>query len=318
MSRMKQMAVMAAAVMTFSACDDGAVTPEGEAPFAVVMQPENATAAAVLSMARLSPEGASTATISLDKVESITLPIGDVEALSTGPGGGGWIEAGSVNALVNLLDLPADGVTLAEGSLPEGEYRALRFQLTDVPTIVLNEAITVGKTDYPAGEHELVIPGADAAGMRLTADFEVTDDGQTLTVLVDGPAMVRNVIATGSGALKIAPVLRVQNQNGDDVGESDGDDNEDEGEVEGLITAVAADDSTFTLVDDGRTITVAFDSETEVELGAGLDSWADVVEAFGAGTAIRAEAEGIWIDTDHLLASEVELEVDDDDDDDDG
>lgn len=320
MSRIKQMAVVAAAVMTVSACDDASpLIPEGEASFAIVLQPENATAGAVFSMVRLSADDASSATISLDKVESINLPIGDVEALSTGAGSGGWVEAGSVDAVVDLLNLPADGVALAEGSLPEGFYRALRFQLTDVPTIVLNEDITVGRTVYPAGEHELVIPGADGAGMRLTADFEVTDDGQTLTVLVDGPAMVRNIIATGSGALKIAPVLRVQNQDGDDVGDSDDEENEDEGEVEGLITAVEADDSTFTVVHDERTITVEFDSETEVELGEGLESWADVVNAFGAGTAISAEAEGIWVDTDYLLASELELEVvEDDSDDDDG
>lgn len=310
MSSMKKMAVVTAAVMAFSACDDGSpMIPDGEAPFAIVMQPENGTAAAVLSMARLSPDDASSATISLDKVESINLPIGDVEALSTGPGGGGWIEAGSVNGLVNLLNLPADGVTLTEGSLPEGSYRALRFQLTDVPTIVLSEEITVGKTVYEAGEHELVIPSADDAGMRLIADFEVTDGGQILTVLVDGPATVRKVIATGSGALKIAPVLRVRNQNGDDVGDTDDDDNEDEGEVQGLITAVAADDSTFTLVQDERTVTVEFDSQTEVKLGEGLATWADVVGAFGAGTAIRAEAEGLWVDVDHLLASELEFEV---------
>lgn len=321
MSSMKKMAVVTAAVMAFSACDDGSpMVPDGEASFEVVMQPESGTAAAVLSMARLGPDDASSAMISLDKVESINLPIGDVEALRTGSGGGGWIEAGSVNGVVDLLNLPADGVTLTEGSLPEGSYRALRFQLTDVPTIVLNEDVRVGKTDYPAGEHELVIPSADDAGMRLIADFEVTDDGQVLTVLVDGPATVRKVIATGSGMLKIAPVLRVQNRNGDDVGDTDDDDNEDEGEVEGLITGVEADDSTFTLVQDERTITVKFDGETEVELDEGFESWADVVGAFGAGSSIRAEAEGIWVDTDYLLASELELELveADDDDDDDG
>lgn len=119
--------------------------------------------------------------------------------------------------------------------------------------------------------------------------------------------------------LKIAPILRVQNRNGADVGDTDDDDNEDEAEVEGLITGVAADDSTFTLVQDDRTITVEFDTETEVELGQGFESWADVVEAFGAGWEIRADAEGIWVDTDYLLASELELElVETDDDDDDG
>lgn len=325
MSRLKQLAVLTAAAMAFSACDDaGVAAPGDEASFTIVMAPESsATGTSSLALSLMGPEGPSSAVVPLSKVESILLPIGGVEALRSGGEGSGWIEAGSVNETVDLLSLPADGITLTDSSLPQGQYRTLRFWLTDEATIVINEDVRVGRHTFEAGEHPLVIPSAENAGVRLFTHFDVDENGQVLTVLVDGEATVRRLIATGSGTLRIAPALRVENRNGDDVGNSDDDDDADDAdddaddiEVEGLITSVDGDAATFTLDHDGNAVTIVIGADTELDFGDGLESWADVVDAFTAGTSLKAEAEGQWDETNQLVASEVEFEIVDSDEDD--
>lgn len=305
MNRLKHLAVLTAlASVGLTACDDNDVVVPGgdDAPFEVVIQPESGTAAASYSL--MTPTETSPAIVSLSDVESIFLPIGAVEALEVG---GGWVEAGSVNATIDLLNLPDDGITLVDTFLPQGSYTALRFWLTDGATITLSDDIRVGRTTFEAGTHALEIPSADQNGVRLAAEFEVDENGQILTVLVDGDATVRHVVATGAGVLKIAPELRVQNQNGDDVGgiddgDDDGDD-EDDLEREGYVASVDGDTFTF---EDGTVVRVTDDTE----LSGDFLTLADVASALAAGEAVEAEVEGS-LDTDGttIVASEVEFDV---------
>lgn len=230
MRSIKHMAVAAAAIAALAACDDGGVlSPDGEQNFTIRMAPESSSGS-FLSSSLMAPAGASGARISMSQVESIFLPIGEVEALRSGGAQSGWVSAGSVDDVVDLLNLPEEGVTLLESSLPEGEYRALRFRLYDEPTIVLDEEVRVGRATFEAGEHPLVIPSADQAGVRLHAFFDVDSDGQTLNVLVDGSASVRRIIAAGDGNLRMAPVLRVQDRDGQDVGGTDDEDDDEDDE----------------------------------------------------------------------------------------
>ena len=318
MAAMKRMAALAiAGSVAFTACDDAdPVDVNGDAQdFTIMMEPAGGMGAALMG-----PSSPSDGRISLDAVESIVLPIGEVEALHRGSGE--WLEAGSIDESVDLMDLPEDGVTLLDSELPEGEYTMLRLWLTDDATITLNEDVTVGRTTFEAGTRALDIPSADQAGVRLHADFMVDADGEVLTILFDDDATVRKVTATGSGVLKIAPVLRVENEDGDDVGgnddEDDDVDDDDEVEFEGLVSSATA--AGFVL-DDGTSVVVTDETEIEGDL-LSLDA---VVEALLGDEAVEAEVEGV-LDSDGttVVASKVEFEVEDDDgdgdldDDDDG
>lgn len=223
MRSIKHLAVAAAAIAALAACDDGVLSPNGDENFTIRMAPESSSGSFLVS-SLVAPEGASGARISMSQVESIFLPIGEVEALRSGGAESGWVVAGSVDDVVDLLNLPEEGVTLLESSLPEGEYRALRFRLYDEPSIVLNEEVMVGPAVFEVGEHPLVIPSSDQVGVRLHAFFDVDSDGQTLNVLVDGSASVQRIVAAGNGVLRMAPVLRVEDRNGQEVGGTDEDD----------------------------------------------------------------------------------------------
>lgn len=223
----RQLAALIASVMIFSACDEtNLFAPDDQARFAIVMESEGTTGTSTFSVSLMGPEGPMSAVVSLDQVESIFLPLGDVETQGARAGAPGWIDAGAVNQTVDLLNLPDGGITLLDSTLPEGDYSMLRFHLTDEATIVLTEEVTVGNAVFEAGEHPLVIPGSAQAGLRLFVDFVVDDDGEELTILVDGRETVRSVIATGAGTLRIAPVLRILNQNGQNVGGDVDDDDE--------------------------------------------------------------------------------------------
>lgn len=301
-----------ASSVALTACEDSGVIPEQEPQFAIVLQPEVATeSASRVSLALSAPGEPSAAQIGLDMVESIRLPIGAVEAL--GSGNGGWIHAGAVEASVDLMALPEDGITLVDGSLPEGSYTALRFMLTDDATITLIEDVEVGRTLYEAGTHPLRIPSSEQNGVRLRSHFDVDDDGQVLTVLFDGDATVRAVTATGAGMLIIAPELRVEDEDGDDVGEIDDDerDGEDEVEAEGFVASVTDDGFTF---EDGTVVVI----HDETEIAGDLLSLAAVADALAGGETVRAEVEGdLDDDGTTIIASEVEFELDEDGEDDD-
>lgn len=235
-------AVAFAATALLTACtDDDPTVPAGEAPFAIVLAGDASSGAATslatsgeAAGAALDPTDVAEGRIPLEDVASIVLPIGEVEAWREGdgadvedePGDGEWIVVGTIGDDVDLMALPVDGIEVLDSSLEQGEYGALRFWLTGQPTITLTRETTVGQATYEVGTHPLRIPSADNAGVRLHAAFVVDEDGELLTVLFDGQATVRGVTATGSGMLKIAPVLTVYDENGDPIGELD------DGEIE--------------------------------------------------------------------------------------
>ncbi len=211
--------------------DDVTEGPAGS--FGIVLQ-----AASTPSPAPI-PQGPALATISLDGVASITLEVGSVEAKREG---GGWVTAGVVNATVELIDLPEEGLELLEGSLPTGSYEKLRLFLTAVPTITLEEDLRVGPITLEAGAHPLFIPSVEPNGLRLHAEFEVDADGEVLTIVFDASATVRKVTATGSGVVEVSPELQVKSQDGEYVGalEVDGEDRDPGEEPEVERVAVGA------------------------------------------------------------------------------
>jgi len=297
-----------------TACSDGGDDPAGVqdefassqvAAFGIVLEAEQDGATSVQNSAssslRAVDDGLARARITLGKVDHIYLPLGSVQAKQDD---GPWMDAGSVDATIDLLNLPPGGIEVLDASLPVGEYEKLRFFLTAQPTIVLNSTVQVGQHTFEVGEHPLSIPSSDNNGVRLHAEFEVDAEGETLTISFDGPASLRKVVATGSGMLKIAPELKVRNEDGDDVGGMD----EEEFEVEGPVTSVDPDAGTFTVDDDGEEVTVLVDGDTEFE--GDFASLEEVETAFNAGDPIEAEAEGTLQGDGSLLADEVKFEID--------
>lgn len=240
------------------------------------------------------------AVIGLELVESITLPVGEVQAQQAG---GGWVDVGSLGAVINLLNLPAEGVVVLESTLPEGSYTGLRLFLEDQPAITLSGDVTVGRTTFEEGTHPLVIPSSEQSGVKLNAAFEVDDDGQTLTILHDSEGSVSRVTATGNGVLKIAPVLTVRNDDGEVVGELDEPDVEVEVEFEGRLDTLV--DDVLTL-DDGTVVVVGADTE----LDGDILTLEDVAAVLVAGETIHVDGEGIF-DTDGttILATAVRFDV---------
>lgn len=308
--------LVAAVPLGLAACEqaptDPRLDPEAEASFSVSFAPEGAVAsasAASTGSAGLVPGGLSRAVIGTQDVQSLVLPIGEVEAQQAG---GAWISAGTIGEPVDLFNLPESGIELLDSTLPEGQYVKLRFWLDGEPTITLARDVRVGRHVYTAGEpHPLTIPGAAQAGVRLVADFTIDADGEALMVLVDGAAMLRKVVATGSGMLKIAPVLSVRNEAGAEIGEDEDETKEEkeaEVEVEGAVSSADAAAGTFTL-DDGTTVRIV--GETEIE--GDFLSLADVADALLDGAVVEAEVEGeLEADGTTVRAAKVEFETEDD------
>lgn len=306
----RRFGVLALASATLVACDEGddVVGPDDDAAEVQVrMASDGSAAGSGMPLSAQVVEGPSHAPLHLDVVESIILPIGTVEARQEGAG---WVEIGAVDADVDLLALPEEGIVLVGGEVPDGDYDRLRFFLTAEPTIVLSQTVTVGRTTYEAGPNPLRIPSVDQAGFRVAADFDVgEDDGEVLTIVVDEDATLGHVTATGDGTLMIAPVLTVRNDEGLDVGEFDDDDEDDEedAEFEGFVSTVGS--SSVTL-EDGTVVLVDADTEFDGD----LLSLAAVQEELDAGAMVEAEGEGELQADGSILADEIEFEVDDDDD----
>ena len=306
----RSLGVLTLATLALVACDDddGITGVDGAAEVQVRMASAGSSAATSLPTSLQTISEPSRAVLELDVVESIILPIGAVEARQEGAG---WVEIGRVDADIDLLSLPEDGVELVGGDIPEGDYDRLRFFLTADPIVVLAETVRVGRTTYPAGPNPLRIPSVDQAGFRVAADFDVDDDdGEILTLFVDEDATLGRVKATGSGTLMIAPVLTVRNEDGDDVGEFDDDEDDgDEVEFEGYVSAVGSGSVTL---EDGTEIVVNDDTEFDGD----LFSLAAVQEVLDAGGTVEAEGDGELQSDGSIVADEIEFEVEDEGDDD--
>lgn len=306
----RSLGVLTLATLALVACDDddGITGVDGAAEVQVRMASAGSSAATSLPTSLQTISEPSRAVLELDVVESIILPIGAVEARQEGAG---WVEIGRVDADIDLLSLPEDGVELVGGDIPEGDYDRLRFFLTADPIVVLTETVRVGRTTYEAGPNPLRIPSVDQAGFRVAADFDVDDDdGEILTLFVDEDATLGRVKATGSGTLMIAPVLTVRNEDGDDVGEFDDDEDDgDEVEFEGYVSAVGSGSVTL---EDGTEIVVNDDTEFDGD----LFSLAAVQEVLDAGGTVEAEGDGELQSDGSIVADEIEFEVEDEGDDD--
>ncbi len=161
--------------------------------------------------------------VSLNALDSLNVTITAVEALapastdtiaadSAREGEGGWITLPLPAPLdVNLLRLPGDtagGLQLVRGALVPGTYKRVRLVVSG-GSVVFRQAATVGQTTFAAGQRvPLEVPSGK---IKTAANFTVGADSVSAVRLVFDPnATVRDVTVTGSGRVKINPVLRAR------------------------------------------------------------------------------------------------------------
>ncbi len=108
----------------------------------------------------------------------------------------GWISIDSKDTTVNLLDLQ-NGITtvIAQGNVPEGILKEVRFILGSDNTIVAN-----GVT------YDLETPSAEHAGLKIKIDKHL---GETLnTFILDFDASLS--VKEENGGYKLSPVIKVK------------------------------------------------------------------------------------------------------------
>ena len=127
-----------------------------------------------------------------------------------------WLDL-SEDLRIDLMALPAENdsaVVIAAGDVPVGDYRKVRLLVADA-SIFFNEAISVGNHVFDADmEHPLDVPSGAQSGLKTDASFSVVADDlgepTEVNVVFDPNLTFNNVAATGSGKIKITPVLKVR------------------------------------------------------------------------------------------------------------
>ena len=213
MHRIRQYAALGLALaLPLAACDDSTGTSRQTA----VLLSQDGSASAVLSAAVFSTSAAGK--VSLDDVSSIQVTVTKVQALparADESAESAWVTLDvRERGMINLRALPTtaeNGVLLAKGELPAGDYKNVRLFLDmdgdEAPSITFNKEVTVGPKTYAAGKHPLEIPSAAQSGIKIpSAGFTV---GETVMLMFDGSTSVANVVANPNG-VKMAPVLKAR------------------------------------------------------------------------------------------------------------
>lgn len=210
------------AAAALGACGDGTGS-NGRADVRVLLSQGGSASAGATLLASASLSGASADRVSLSALDSLNVTITAVEALppvsadttasdSADVGRGGWVTLTLPTPLnVNLLRLPSDttgGLQLVRGTLLPGTYTRVRLVVSE-GSVVFKQAATVGQATFAAGQRvALEVPSGK---VKTAANFTVGADSASAVRLVFDPnATVRNVTVTGSGRIKINPVLRAK------------------------------------------------------------------------------------------------------------
>jgi hypothetical protein len=171
---------------------------------------------------------APTAKVTLDAVASLTFTVTALQlpqrcaesedTVESECDGGGWLSLTLTNATpLDFMALPPEGespVIIGAGTVPEGEYDRVRIFVAD-EEIVFLESFTVGQVTYEADvEYEVEIPSGDNTGIKtdLAVTVQADDEGnvQDVALLFDSEATFNGVVATGSGRIKLPPVLKTR------------------------------------------------------------------------------------------------------------
>jgi len=219
-----------AAVLVAGACasDTGLNPDQGTSQVRVTLQ---RTDAIPLTFAVAAEPGEAMAVVPRANIEALTVSVLSVELLSqcedpgaqqngqqgqNGDGDCEWVPIAVLDAQVtlDLLNLPTEDdspIVLAAGDVPAGDYTRLRIFIEGGAVNFL-EPFSVGKTDYNADDdYAITIPSADNTGIKVSISLSVADgNADDVQLLFDEGATFRNVVATGSGMIKVPPVLKAR------------------------------------------------------------------------------------------------------------
>ena len=136
---------------------------------------------------------------------------------------GGWFDHGADSTAwytldlvgpgrLDLLHLPTDsanGLVLASGSVPPGDYRHVRLEISDA-TIWFDTTVTAwnGVTFKPDTGYAVLIPSARQSGLKTDAGLTVPNGGGDVTLIFDADATIRGALVSGSGKIIVVPVIR--------------------------------------------------------------------------------------------------------------
>lgn len=202
-----------------SACGD-TTGPEGMGTATVQMDRSGGSSSS-LALSTVAAD-ARFARVDLDSVAAIHVDVDSVEVHRIGDGEdgegdgegptAGWYGVAVTEAALDLLALPVDEtLTIASGSVPAGAYNQLRLFISGA-TVDFAEGydpdgeggIEAGATGVP-----LVIPSSDQTGIKVPGlSFDVPADAESeVTVSFDEGASVQNLTVTGTGEVRMTPVL---------------------------------------------------------------------------------------------------------------
>jgi hypothetical protein len=107
-----------------------------------------------------------------------------------------WIDLPSKDTVINLLDLQ-NGVTmvLAEGNVPEGILKEVRFILGNDNYVVVNSI-----------SHELQAPNATSSGLKIKIDKKLGETMNSFVLDFDAALSVKE----GNGNYLLSPVIKVK------------------------------------------------------------------------------------------------------------
>ena len=118
------------------------------------------------------------------------------------------------NGQVDLTNLPTDstdGLLLAAGELPPGQYVAARLIVTSA-TIWFNAEITTdsGVVLLPDTGYAVKLPrrGDGPMGILTRTGFAVPEDGGDVILIFDPDVTIGHAVVTSNGTILIRPVLR--------------------------------------------------------------------------------------------------------------
>lgn len=113
-----------------------------------------------------------------------------------------------VGTSVDLMNLPSDGMTVANANLSAGTYGQIRMLFTEA-TITLSKDVTLpDSTVISAGTYPLQI-GRNSSWLYVqVTPFTVTQGQADVVVTFDPAASVRSIIVLNDGTLVMPPVVR--------------------------------------------------------------------------------------------------------------
>jgi hypothetical protein len=109
---------------------------------------------------------------------------------------GGWTTLHSKDTTVNLLDLQ-NGTTMliADGTVPDGTLKEVRFILGDGNYIVVNGI-----------RYELATPSAEESGLKIKIDKHLSETLNTFTLDFDADLSIKEE----NGGYKLMPVIKLK------------------------------------------------------------------------------------------------------------